>query len=177
MREQPQDSSIDPTECSKIFEMHGPFLDTLCTPCSHLQHNPSLPTSTAPHSDLPSAGDEAPASDLPHCGRCGSLLRPGVVWFEELPRHSREIWEVISSERPRRWAVSEFPDQGSWMLKTFDRCSPQPRSHTRSPTMGTRWRSSIYGLGRGTSSTTFCFSGCVRVPFQAFCSVSVLNTG
>jgi NAD+-dependent protein deacetylase sirtuin 5 len=36
-----------------------------------------------------------PLLDLPHCHKCGSLLRPGVVWFGESVEHLEEIAELL----------------------------------------------------------------------------------
>ena len=33
--------------------------------------------------------------DLPRCASCNGLLRPGVVWFGEMPRHLDEIDEIL----------------------------------------------------------------------------------
>ena len=98
-RERPEGdgSSIGPSECSKIYEIHGRVLDTLCTSCGHLEHMPSLQAPAIQHPDPSPSGDQENAENLPHCDRCGGLLRPGVVWFEELLRHSREVWEAIDA--------------------------------------------------------------------------------
>ncbi|KAK0450996.1 sirtuin 5 [Armillaria borealis] len=54
---------------SPLFEMHGRLSDTRCTSCGR--------------------------EDLPHCRICDGSLRPGVVWFEESPRHLRGIWDAV----------------------------------------------------------------------------------
>ncbi|KAL1739123.1 DHS-like NAD/FAD-binding domain-containing protein [Schizophyllum fasciatum] len=77
-----------------LFEMHGRVLDTLCTRCGHREHNGSSPLS-------PELADQArdassiPLEDLPHCVRCGGLLRPGVVWFEEIPHDLDKIDALV----------------------------------------------------------------------------------
>ncbi len=54
-------------------------------------HDPTDPTGAAASSSLATALDQGkdhhiPASELPSCPRCRSLLRPDVVWFgESLP--------------------------------------------------------------------------------------------
>ncbi|KAI0057792.1 DHS-like NAD/FAD-binding domain-containing protein [Artomyces pyxidatus] len=85
-------------DVARVFEMHGRVLDTLCTSCGHRDLNTSSPLCPAlAKSMLGNADTKIPVEDLPHCGLCGGLLRPGVVWFEELPHHSREIWEIVDS--------------------------------------------------------------------------------
>ncbi|KAJ3864620.1 DHS-like NAD/FAD-binding domain-containing protein [Lentinula novae-zelandiae] len=84
---------------SHIYEMHGRVLDTLCTQCSNLRHDGKSPlcpalaharTFNEPYHPIP-------VDELPHCEQpeCGGLLRPGVVWFDEVPRNSREIWRKV----------------------------------------------------------------------------------
>ncbi|OBZ75656.1 NAD-dependent protein deacylase [Grifola frondosa] len=86
------------SEISRLYEMHGRVLDTLCTSCGHREYNPADPLCPAlAASDLGSSEGQIPVEELPHCLQCGGLLRPGVVWFEELPHHSREIWEVVDA--------------------------------------------------------------------------------
>ncbi|KIM21787.1 hypothetical protein M408DRAFT_300425 [Serendipita vermifera MAFF 305830] len=36
-----------------------------------------------------------PTAELPKCTKCGSLVRPGVVWFGESPRHMDEIEKEV----------------------------------------------------------------------------------
>lgn len=47
----------------------------------------------------PGSETEIPVEDLPHCAEsgCNGLLRPGVVWFDEIPHNMRKIWEVIDA--------------------------------------------------------------------------------
>ncbi|KAI0071932.1 DHS-like NAD/FAD-binding domain-containing protein [Panus rudis PR-1116 ss-1] len=77
------------SEISKIYEMHGRVLDTLCTSCGHREHNTSSPLCHALASTTPD--QQVPIEELPR----GGLLRAGVVWFEEIPHHSREIWDAV----------------------------------------------------------------------------------
>ncbi|KAH7879104.1 DHS-like NAD/FAD-binding domain-containing protein [Lentinula edodes] len=74
---------------SHIYEMHGRVLDTLCTQCSNLRHDGKKLLMVRDH--------PIPVDELPHCEQpeCGGLLRPGVVWFDEVPRNSREIWRKV----------------------------------------------------------------------------------
>ena len=78
-----------------LFEMHGRVLDTLCTVCGYREHNVM---------DLacPALSDETrdPASitleELPRCARCKGLLRPDVVWFEEVPHDLPTIDALVA---------------------------------------------------------------------------------
>ncbi|KAI0039620.1 DHS-like NAD/FAD-binding domain-containing protein [Auriscalpium vulgare] len=86
----------DTCEASRLYEMHGRVLDTLCTSCDRRQCDRTSPLCPAlASSSLRTAGDEIHSKDLPRCLHCGGLLRPGVVWFDEVPHHLREIWEVV----------------------------------------------------------------------------------
>jgi len=35
------------------------------------------------------------SNDLPRCSKCGHLVRPGVVWFGEMPHRMDEIDELV----------------------------------------------------------------------------------
>ncbi len=87
-----------PAVQDSLLEMHGRLFDVVCTSskCGHREHNLDSPVCPAlagtenvfaqnqpePHIDV---------VDLPKCKKCGSLARPGVVWFGEIPWHLREI--------------------------------------------------------------------------------------
>jgi NAD+-dependent protein deacetylase sirtuin 5 len=78
------------TEQPILAEMHGRVLDALCMSCGHREVNDTSPIvpALAGTEELTEAGvtePMIPVEDLPHCTKCGSLTRPGVVWFEELP--------------------------------------------------------------------------------------------
>jgi len=67
----------------KVIELHGSIWKLRCTSCSHEEMNYDVPLASLP----------------PLCGKCGSLLRPGVVWFgESLPRDAIERAVGVSSE-------------------------------------------------------------------------------
>ncbi|HET8548602.1 MAG TPA: NAD-dependent deacylase [Bryobacteraceae bacterium] len=58
-----------------ILEIHGSIWITRCTHCAIENRDERVPLPELP----------------PRCGRCGALVRPGVVWFGEgLPR---SIWD------------------------------------------------------------------------------------
>ncbi|CDO75396.1 hypothetical protein BN946_scf185012.g13 [Trametes cinnabarina] len=42
-----------------------------------------------------SAEPDIPNSALPKCSKCGSLVRPDVVWFTEVPRHAEKIMKIV----------------------------------------------------------------------------------
>lgn len=54
----------------EILELHGSLFRTRCTCCAAVED------SRAPI-------DATSEASLPHCGACGALLRPDVVWFGE----------------------------------------------------------------------------------------------
>ena len=57
-----------------VLEIHGSLARVRCTGCGRVEDRPG----------------EA-LVDLPHCGPCGALLRPDVVWFEEMLPEG--VWE------------------------------------------------------------------------------------
>lgn len=62
-----------------VLEIHGNLARVRCTGCRSITDR----------------GYE-PLADLPHCGDCGALLRPDVVWFHEmLPE---EVWSEASEQ-------------------------------------------------------------------------------
>lgn len=78
----------------QILEMHGRVLDVLCgsEECGHRELVPRSPICDALRGteELVESGVVEPIideADLPHCAKCGSLARPGVVWFGEAPVH------------------------------------------------------------------------------------------
>ena len=61
----------------RVLELHGSLRRIRCTVCAYKADR----------------GDEG-LPDLPHCAECGELLRPDVVWFEEmLPM---ETWKAAA---------------------------------------------------------------------------------
>lgn len=80
--------------------LHGSLFDIKCTgfdcdfvdrnnltdpivPALAIPTNPNDPESEADISSTDIALSEVAPSELPHCPKCSSLLRPGVVWFGE----------------------------------------------------------------------------------------------
>ncbi|HZD04802.1 MAG TPA: NAD-dependent deacylase, partial [Longimicrobiales bacterium] len=67
----------------RSLELHGSLFRVRCTRCGH----------RGPHPDPVDATSE---ETLPHCPRCGALLRPDVVWFGEpldasVQRHAFQV--------------------------------------------------------------------------------------
>ena len=65
-----------------VLELHGRLSRVRCTACDYLADRP---------------GESLP--DLPRCPTCGELLRPDVVWFEEMLPHGtwREAREQVEA--------------------------------------------------------------------------------
>ena len=80
-----------------MFEMHGQLDEVLCTLCGQRERitNGLLSVPLEDYSVRTDVEKQALLNDLPRCSHCSSLLRPGVVWFEEMPLRLREIWDII----------------------------------------------------------------------------------
>jgi NAD-dependent deacetylase sirtuin 5 len=84
-----------------LFEMHGHLFETICTVCNDRATNLDSPIcpALAGTEELMEKHEERviPLKDLPRCHKpdCDGLLRPGVVWFEEMPYHLKEINKII----------------------------------------------------------------------------------
>ncbi|TBU32087.1 DHS-like NAD/FAD-binding domain-containing protein [Dichomitus squalens] len=83
---------------NSMLEMHGRLFDVVCTSarCGHREfnlHSPVCPALAGTENVF--ARDEPEPhideKDLPRCKNCGSLARPGVVWFGEMPWFLDEI--------------------------------------------------------------------------------------
>jgi len=88
-------------QSSPIFEMHGRVFDTVCTACGARESNYDSPIRPALAGteyivERREKEPEIPLSELPRCGACSGLLRPGVVWFGETPRFLDEIQEIVN---------------------------------------------------------------------------------
>ena len=77
-----------------FFEMHGRVLDTLCTSCGHREHNDA---NSLGRTSSSTETTQVLLEDLPRCTRCSGLLRPGVVWFEEVPHRLHEINKIVET--------------------------------------------------------------------------------
>ncbi|KAJ7837062.1 NAD-dependent protein deacylase [Mycena olivaceomarginata] len=90
-----------PAGVAPLLEMHGRIMDVSCTMrlCGHVESNPRVAHLRGPGRDGRNAwrrgrstrrsrrGSEIAKGQLPRCGKCGALGRPGVVWFGEMPRY------------------------------------------------------------------------------------------
>ena len=76
-----------------LYEMHGRLFDVLCTneACKYSEFTLASPICPALQGtelqvDQGALDADIPPGNLPRCSKCGSLARPGVVWFgEEIP--------------------------------------------------------------------------------------------
>lgn len=86
-----------PSREPQLFEMHGHLFDTICTICGDCKTNVDSPICPALAGTEEMVGNELEISllDLPRCHKCTGLLRPGVVWFDEIPHHLAEIGMVV----------------------------------------------------------------------------------
>ncbi|KAM5533377.1 hypothetical protein V8D89_012927 [Ganoderma adspersum] len=83
-----------------LFEMHGHVAGVLCTDYECKHRTLALPTPLCPALAgtelVEEEGEpEIAMTDLPRCGRCGSLLRPDIVWFTEVPHRIAEVVRVV----------------------------------------------------------------------------------
>jgi len=67
-----------------VIELHGSMIEYACPKCRALKENPS------------EVIDEILTGAIPHCKRCGSIVKPGITLFEEmLPE---QAWEQAELE-------------------------------------------------------------------------------
>lgn len=87
-----------------LIEMHGKLFDILCTnrQCRHRTFDTTSPickglagTETLVEQQV--LDPHIPLEDLPRCQKCGSLARPGVVWFGEKPHHMSIIDDIVDA--------------------------------------------------------------------------------
>ena len=82
----------------RLIEMHGSAFRTVCLQCKHVNFTYETPLAPALQNISEANFQQAdiPVDQLPKCGgkdwngsnrfgKCGGLLRPGVVWFGEVP--------------------------------------------------------------------------------------------
>jgi NAD-dependent deacetylase sirtuin 5 len=86
-----------------LIEMHGRLFDVLCSKkrCKHRVFNTTSPIceALAGTEELVEHGTNDPEiglKALPRCSKCGSLARPGVVWFGEMPHHMGLINDLVA---------------------------------------------------------------------------------
>ena len=86
-----------------LLEMHGRLFEVVCTNkmCQDRRLDLSSPISPAlgGTEDTMEKGKveaDIPESALPRCVECGSLTRPGVVWFGETPHYMDKIDDLVA---------------------------------------------------------------------------------
>lgn len=91
-----------PAGVAPLLEMHGRIMDVSCTmrQCGHVEFNAASPIcaalgGTEERVEAGTIDAEIAKEQLPRCSRCGGLVRPGVVWFGEMPRHLGEIDKLV----------------------------------------------------------------------------------
>ncbi|KAI0347513.1 sirtuin 5 [Trametopsis cervina] len=85
-----------------LLEMHGRLFDVACTSsaCTHRELNFTSPICEALRGTetLVERNEIEPnisLRELPRCANCGSVARPGVVWFGEEPHHMNTIQKLV----------------------------------------------------------------------------------
>ncbi|KAI0074659.1 sirtuin [Panus rudis PR-1116 ss-1] len=97
---------------ARLIEMHGSCYRLLCTQCKCVKTTAETPLAPIFKDDgvieRARKGEEIiPVDQLPRCGgpewsgsnrygRCGGLLRPGIVWFGEIPEGQGEITRILT---------------------------------------------------------------------------------
>lgn len=90
----------------RLVEMHGSAYRIICTQCRAVKWTDETPLAEVFRHEQPE-GSEIPVEQLPRCGgstwagsnrygQCGGLLRPGVIWFGEVPESQGEIVRVMT---------------------------------------------------------------------------------
>ncbi|KDR83364.1 hypothetical protein GALMADRAFT_235460 [Galerina marginata CBS 339.88] len=85
-----------------LIEIHGRLFDILCNSddCGEVEFNTVSPicealAGTEQLVEKNTLDPDINPKDLPRCSKCGSLARPGVVWFGEVPHHLDLIDELV----------------------------------------------------------------------------------
>ncbi|KAI0829485.1 DHS-like NAD/FAD-binding domain-containing protein [Trametes gibbosa] len=96
------DQIRSPIVQNSMLEMHGRLFDVQCTTpsCGHVEYNTMSPIclALAGTERVFSTNEPEPhidEADLPRCTKCGSLARPGVVWFGESLSQLDQIESVV----------------------------------------------------------------------------------
>ncbi|KAL7282145.1 hypothetical protein ACG7TL_003614 [Trametes sanguinea] len=97
------DEIHSPVVQDSMLEMHGRLFDVVCTnrACGHREYNTNSPVCPALAGTEKVFSENEPEprideKDLPRCSKCGSLARPGVVWFGETPWYLDKIDRLVS---------------------------------------------------------------------------------
>lgn len=85
-----------------VLQMHGSLFETKCIKCQNIEKNFDSPICEALRGKEKLVNTAFTKSDiteneLPHCKKCGGLLRPNIVWFnEELNRNNiHKAWAAL----------------------------------------------------------------------------------
>jgi NAD-dependent deacetylase len=77
------DSLHEQAGSKRILHMHGELFKSRCSN-EHCAREP-----------FEDSGMYKQRADVPVCGSCGSLIRPRIVWFGEIPYHLEEIFVAL----------------------------------------------------------------------------------
>lgn len=87
-----------------LLEMHGRLFDVKCTKrgCGYTEFNTNSPIceglrGTEELVEQQHLDPDLSVDQLPKCSKCGSLTRPGVVWFGERPKFLPEIEDLVEA--------------------------------------------------------------------------------
>jgi NAD-dependent SIR2 family protein deacetylase len=166
-------------EQPRMLEMHGRLFNLQCSSdsCEHLEYNTTSPVceSLAGLEALVEEGTldpEIPVQSLPRCSKCGSLARPGVVWFGEIPQYLDTIDELVkradlcivvgTSSTVRRSCVNS----GCIPTDLISRCTPLPATQQKSNGKAARSQFSIWRGARETKRQISYSWGHVKRCFQ-----------
>lgn len=85
-----------------MLEMHGRLFEVQCTSGAEdhtvIDFTSPICEALKGTEELVEAGviePDIPVANLPRCSTCGELARPGVVWFNEVPRNLEEIEQLV----------------------------------------------------------------------------------
>jgi NAD-dependent SIR2 family protein deacetylase len=155
-----------------LYEMHGRLFDVQCTDrnCGHVVFNTNSPICPAlSGTEMDVAGThiekEIPLGELPRCEKCGSLARPGVVWFGETPRYLNKL-DALVSRADLCLVVGTSSTVSSinrkkvrhFLNKHDLRFTPQLDMRTKSSVMVVKWRYSTSNVQQATRTPTSFFS-------------------
>ncbi|KAF8974601.1 DHS-like NAD/FAD-binding domain-containing protein [Flammula alnicola] len=97
-------TAANASETPNLIEMHGRLFDVLCTSeeCGQVDFITKSPicealSGTEELVERRTIDPEIDLRKLPRCSKCGSLARPGVVWFDEIPHWLEEIDVLVAN--------------------------------------------------------------------------------
>lgn len=183
------DSPLSDTDVSHTIEMHGRLLDTICTLCSNTVYDESSPiceglAGTEQIMELKN-NDVDPIvalDELPHCAICQGLLRPGVVWFGEMPKQLEEIDELVE-EADLAIVVGASSTVSTLAHICLSNTRPTiisryiPRQDTHLTSKGEEelWLCSTWSGVQATTKRTSCSWGHAKRPYLRLCLASSIH--